>query len=86
MNFSPDSRYFGSTPYTVTLPDGTTVSAIAPAVPTPGALIGFHQRTGGDRLDLIAVMYEGVKVAERPIQDTSLEDIVRLIVGEGPRE
>jgi len=36
--------------------------------------------------DRIAVMYEGIKVAERAIQETSLEDIVRLIVGEGPRE
>jgi simple sugar transport system ATP-binding protein len=35
--------------------------------------------------DRVAVMYEGVKVAERPIQETSLEDIVRLIVGEGAR-
>jgi hypothetical protein len=30
-------------------------------------------------------MYEGVKVAERSIQETSLEDIVRLIVGEEAR-
>jgi simple sugar transport system ATP-binding protein len=35
--------------------------------------------------DRVAVMYEGVKVAERAIQDTNLEDIVRLIVGEGAR-
>lgn len=35
--------------------------------------------------DRIAVMYEGTKVAERSIGDTSLEDIVRLIVGEGHR-
>ena len=35
--------------------------------------------------DRIAVMYEGTKVAERLIQETSLEDIVRLIVGEGHR-
>lgn len=33
--------------------------------------------------DRIAVMYEGTKVAERAIDDTSLEDLVRLIVGEG---
>lgn len=33
--------------------------------------------------DRIAVMYEGVKVAERRIGDTNLEEIVRLIVGEG---
>ena len=35
--------------------------------------------------DRIAVMYEGVKVAERRMGDTNLEDIVRLIVGEGAR-
>ncbi|WP_407943704.1 ATP-binding cassette domain-containing protein [Martelella alba] len=33
--------------------------------------------------DRIAVMYEGTKVAERMIGDTSLEDLVQLIVGEG---
>ncbi len=32
--------------------------------------------------DRIAVMYEGTKVAERAIQDTHLDDLVRLIVGE----
>ena len=35
--------------------------------------------------DRVAVMYEGVKVAERAIQETNLEDIVRLIVGEERR-
>ena len=33
--------------------------------------------------DRIAVMYEGTKVAERRIGDTDLQDLVRLIVGEG---
>jgi simple sugar transport system ATP-binding protein len=33
--------------------------------------------------DRIAVMYEGLKVAERRIGETNLEDLVRLIVGEG---
>lgn len=33
--------------------------------------------------DRIAVMYEGTKVAERSISDTSLEDLVKLIVGKG---
>ena len=33
--------------------------------------------------DKIAVMYEGTKVAERAIGKTSLEDLVRLIVGKG---
>jgi simple sugar transport system ATP-binding protein len=35
--------------------------------------------------DRIAVMYEGVKVAERRIAETNLEEIVRLIVGEVAR-
>lgn len=33
--------------------------------------------------DRIAVMYEGTKVAERQVEETNLEDLVRLIVGEG---
>lgn len=33
--------------------------------------------------DRIAVMYEGTKVAERAIDGTSLEDLVKLIVGKG---
>lgn len=33
--------------------------------------------------DRIAVMYEGTKVAERNIAETNLEEIVKLIVGEG---
>lgn len=33
--------------------------------------------------DKIAVMYEGTKVAERDIGNTSLEDLVKLIVGKG---
>jgi simple sugar transport system ATP-binding protein len=33
--------------------------------------------------DKIAVMYEGTKVAERDISTTSLEDLVKLIVGKG---
>jgi simple sugar transport system ATP-binding protein len=35
--------------------------------------------------DRIAVMYEGLKVAERRINETNLEDLVRLIVGEVKR-
>lgn len=33
--------------------------------------------------DRIAVLYEGTKVAERPIGETDLTDLVKLIVGEG---
>jgi len=36
--------------------------------------------------DRIAVMYEGTKVAEREIGRTNLEDLVKLIVGEGTRQ
>lgn len=32
--------------------------------------------------DRIAVMYEGINVAERAIEDTNLEDLIHLIVGE----
>lgn len=35
--------------------------------------------------DRIAVMYEGLKVAERRIGETNLEDLVHLIVGEAHR-
>lgn len=35
--------------------------------------------------DRIAVMYEGTKVAEREIGKTDLQDLVKLIVGEGAR-
>ena len=57
MNYSSDSRYYGTAPYTVTLQGGVTVTAIPPAVPNPVPPVGFHRRTAGDRLDLIAVMY-----------------------------
>jgi simple sugar transport system ATP-binding protein len=36
--------------------------------------------------DRIAVMYEGTKVAERDIEKTDLEDLVKLIVGEGAKQ
>jgi simple sugar transport system ATP-binding protein len=36
--------------------------------------------------DRITVMYEGLKVAERRIDETDLEDLVRLIVGEKLRQ
>ncbi len=34
--------------------------------------------------DRVAVLYEGLKVAERRIGETNLEDLVRLIVGDAP--
>ncbi len=55
--FSADSRYAGQTPYTATLPDGTQVSAVFPPLPNPVPPIGYYQRVGQGRLDLIAVQY-----------------------------
>jgi simple sugar transport system ATP-binding protein len=36
--------------------------------------------------DRIAVMYEGLKVAERRVDETDLEDLVGLIVGEKAKQ
>jgi hypothetical protein len=55
--FTPDSRYVNQPTYAVTLPDGTQVSAVVPPLPQPVPLVGYHQRAGQDRLDLIAVQY-----------------------------
>jgi hypothetical protein len=55
--FTPDSRYAGQPTYTVTLPDGSQVTAVVPVLPRPVALAGYHQRTGQERLDLVAVQY-----------------------------
>lgn len=55
--FTADSRYAGQPSYTVTLPDGTKVTAVVPPLPDPVPLIGYYQRVGPGRLDLIAVRY-----------------------------
>lgn len=55
--FTPDSRYQNQPGYTVTLADGTQVSAVVPPLPDPVPLVGFHQRAGQERLDLVAVQY-----------------------------
>ena len=39
------------------LPDGTKVTAVIPPLPNPVPLIGYYQRVGPGRLDLIAVQY-----------------------------
>lgn len=55
--FSAISRYANAGRYQVTLADGSavTVTRIPPLVPrTP---IGWHRRTDGERLDLIAYHY-----------------------------
>jgi hypothetical protein len=55
--FTPDSRYLSQPTYTVTLPDGTQVSAVVPVPPNPVPLVGYYQQAGQQRLDLIAVQY-----------------------------
>jgi hypothetical protein len=55
--FTSNSRYFGLATYTVTLPDGRTVTATTLPVPTRGPLLGYHPRVEGDRLDLLAARY-----------------------------
>ena len=55
--FTSDSRYLNQATYTVTLPDGTQVTAVVPPPPNPAPLVGYYQRVGQGRLDLIAVQY-----------------------------
>lgn len=55
--FSSNSRYAKAGTYTVTLPDGRTVTATRLPLPTAPALLGYHTRLDGQRLDLIAARY-----------------------------
>jgi hypothetical protein len=55
--FAPNSRYYNLVTYTVTMPDGSMVTAMRSALPKPLALAGYHRRVVGDRLDLLAARY-----------------------------
>jgi hypothetical protein len=55
--FTPDSRYLNQPTYTVTRRDGTQVTAVIPPVPNPAPIVGYYQRIGPGRLDLVAVQY-----------------------------
>jgi hypothetical protein len=55
--FSSNSRYHGLATYTVTLANGRTVTATTLPVSQRGALLGYHPRIEGDRLDLLAARY-----------------------------
>jgi hypothetical protein len=55
--FASNSRYAGIATYTVTLPDGSMVTATRLPLPSPLALAGYHRRVVGDRLDLLAARY-----------------------------
>ena len=55
--FSSNSRYADAGTYTLTLPDGTTVTATRIPAPSNAPLVGYHIRLDGRRLDLIAARY-----------------------------
>jgi hypothetical protein len=57
--FFPGSRYANLSPYQVMLPDGTMVQAIPSPLPGSTALLGYHRRTQGERLDNVAARYLG---------------------------
>jgi hypothetical protein len=55
--FTADSRYLNQPTYTVRLPDGGEVTAVIAPLPNPVPLIGYYQRVGPGRLDLIAAEF-----------------------------
>ena len=57
MNYPPTSRYYGAATYQARTGTGTVVTALVIPAPRSPAPIGYHPRTAGDRLDLLAVRY-----------------------------
>ncbi len=55
--FTSDSRYLRQPTYTFTMGNGAQVTAVLPLLPVPVPIIGYHQRIGQERLDLVAVQY-----------------------------
>jgi hypothetical protein len=55
--FSADSRYANLSPFRVTMADGTVVQATRWPLPGPTAVLGYHRRRQGERLDNIAARY-----------------------------
>lgn len=55
--FTPDSRYANQPTYTVSLSNGTQVSAVIPPAPNSPPVVGYHRGDGQHRLDLVAVQY-----------------------------
>lgn len=52
--FFPGSRYINQTPYQVTMPDGSVVTATRLPFPLANPVRGYFPRASGQRLDLIA--------------------------------
>jgi hypothetical protein len=56
--FNTDSRYIKQPIYTATTSGGRQLPAvILPLPPLQGAVVGYHERRNGDRLDLLAARY-----------------------------
>lgn len=57
--FLPNSRYAEAGTYEVTLPDGTSVTVVRAPAPARDAVVGWHRRDDGERLDLVAHRFLG---------------------------
>jgi hypothetical protein len=55
--FFPGSRYEKLATYTATRRDGTTVIVVRLPLPSTPPLVGYHQRSEGERLDLVAARH-----------------------------
>jgi hypothetical protein len=55
--FFPGSRYAALSPYQIMLANGTVVQAIRTPLPGRVAVLGYHRRTQGQRLDQLAARY-----------------------------
>jgi hypothetical protein len=55
--FFPGSRYAAQPQYAFTRPDGTIVQLVKLPAPGLAAVLGYHRRTGAERLDHVAVRY-----------------------------
>lgn len=57
MNAPTTSRYHGMSAYRATTASGATVTTLVIPGPRRPSPIGYHPRTAGDRLDMLAVRY-----------------------------
>lgn len=55
--FASDSRYAKAATYTVTLPTGALVAAVALPAPGSAPVAGWYRRPTSERLDLVAVRF-----------------------------
>jgi hypothetical protein len=69
--FFPGSRYQNLSTYTVTTSSGATVTATTLPLPSTPTVRGFHRRTQGQRLDLLANYYVTDATAFWRLCDTS---------------